>query len=153
MKNTVDTLLEFIEEKGLMPELKVKLEAKPDDQVKYADIKTLLGTSNKRTDGSQLLEKFVDFMEESKGGTDKKEGIHIDAITTAQRGLKKNDAGWKKAKTATHNWLESRMVDKKTIKAIVGKVEGKTGTYYYIPNVPAVLNAPVAAPTGQAVKK
>ena len=158
--NQIDKILEYVESKGLIEELEDFLKPKPKapEAPRFTSIKTLLGaTGGNRGDSEILKAKFVAFMEKAVGGTVETEGVHIDKIVTAQRGVekKKDDAGkllpdWKASSNNTRNWLENRMKDTNKSKAIVGMVEGKEAYYYYIPA--KAEKGKAAAGTGNAKK-
>lgn len=134
MSKQIEKILEFVEIKGLIPELREYLkpkaeELKPD---RFADIKALIGATSSKRNDAELREKFVTFMLATKGATDEKKGVHLDAILTAQRDVLPTDANFKTEKNNTRNWLDKRTTSTGKNPASVGKVEGKDSTYYYI---------------------
>lgn len=127
----------------MLDKLAEKLKQHPAEEERFGDIKAILGAGSTRADSDELGLKFIDYMEKQPGGMDAKVGVHIDGIVTAQRGVKKGEPGFKKAKGSTQNWLTSHRVAKNGQPAIVGKVDvaGVEARYFYIAPLPVLDKA------------
>ncbi|MEI9999557.1 MAG: hypothetical protein WDO13_10525 [Verrucomicrobiota bacterium] len=63
----LERVLEFVEEKQLTHELKDYLQKKKEKPDRFADVKSLLGSSA-RADGRELRRKFEEAMQAARGG-------------------------------------------------------------------------------------